>query len=145
MPIQEHPVINGTFTKIGHFIPTQRVVDLLIGAIEGGSNYWYSHLICDLADGLKYEDFRHGGKFVSDDNYYHPLEIVPFVDGCALILHVMDDSEVYRIDKASLKTGLEKMAQESKEHWANFISEDDDAETADVFLQYVVFGEIIYG
>jgi len=143
MLINEHPVINGTFHKIGHFIPTQRVSDLLVCAFEGGSNYWYSDLHYELPEGIKYEDFRKGGKFTSED-YYHPLEIVPFVDGCALTLKD-DEGKTHRINKAALKSGLEKMAQKSKEHWADFISEDDDATTADVFLQYALFGEIVYG
>ena len=30
-------------------------------------------------------------------------------------------------------------------HWRNFINENDDAETADVWFQLAVFGEVVYG
>lgn len=30
-------------------------------------------------------------------------------------------------------------------HWTNFVTENHDAETADVFLQLVVLKDIVYG
>lgn len=37
------------------------------------------------------------------------------------------------------------MQEKYPQHWADIINESDDANTADVFLQCVVFGEVIYG
>jgi len=37
------------------------------------------------------------------------------------------------------------MASEAPRHFADFIAENDDAETADVFLQCCLFGRIVFG
>lgn len=37
------------------------------------------------------------------------------------------------------------MAEKSPRHFADLLSEDDDATTHDVFIQHVLFGEVIYG
>lgn len=146
----DHPVITGVFAKHGPKIPAYNIAVLLCSALEGGSNYWYYDLDYEFPEGITIKDFREGGKFTSKENYFHPAQIVPFVEGCALLLKDAegeDDQKVYRIDRKALLKGLELFAEDSKmaHHWADFIKEDDDAITADVFFQYVVFGEVIYG
>ena len=44
-----------------------------------------------------------------------------------------------------MKKGLDLMAGEHQRHWQDFINENDDADTADVFMQLCLFGEIVYG
>lgn len=51
----------------------------------------------------------------------------------------------YTLDRDACERGLGIMATEHLNHWANFITENDDAETGDVFLQLCLFGEIVYG
>ena len=130
-------------------VPEQRLRDLLCGALEGGSNYWYMHTRSEFADGLAYEDFQEGGKCTLPE-YWHPLELIPFVEGCALILTTEragdeGDTTERRLDRAALAQGIQVMAQKYPAHFANVQTEDDDAETADVFLQCCLFGEIVYG
>ena len=45
----------------------------------------------------------------------------------------------------NIKRGEEIMLKEYPKHFANILSENDDAETADVWFQLVVLGEIVYG
>ena len=51
-------------------------------------------------------------------------------------------SKVVDGDKIVYEVGLPRF---SEVIFLRIIKEDDDAETADVFLQYAVFGEVIYG
>jgi len=37
------------------------------------------------------------------------------------------------------------MAEKYPRHFHNFLEENDDAETGDVFIQCCLFGEIVYG
>lgn len=151
MTTDKEDIINGTFTTLTTTvdIPTRRVCDLLITAFEGGSNYWYTKLDYELPEGITYRDFRKGGKFTDPGIYRHPLEIIPFVEGCALTLQDAegDSDTVYRIDRAALLKGLELLSQSKQlqHHWQDFINENEDALTADTYLQLVVFGKVIYG
>lgn len=45
----------------------------------------------------------------------------------------------------SVKRGAQVMAKKYPRHWADFIAENDDAITGDVFVQCCLFGEVIYG
>ena len=133
--------------KVPTDIPEQRVRDLLCSALEGGSNYWYSGADHHLRDGLEYKDFQEGGSQTLDD-YFHPYELIPFVEGCHLTVKVDmggDEMETHKIDRDAMKRGIRLMAEEQPRHFQNFINEDDDAETADVFLQLALFGELVFG
>jgi hypothetical protein len=37
------------------------------------------------------------------------------------------------------------MSEKFPEHWADFINENDDAITGDIFVQCCVFGDTVYG
>lgn len=49
------------------------------------------------------------------------------------------------IGQQALLNGLNIMAAKAPKHFADLVNENDDAITHDVFMQMVVFGEIIYG
>lgn len=129
-----------------------RVQCLLVSALEGGSNYWYTEAHYKLPKGTTYKDFQEGGKHTDPNDYYHPLEIIPFVEGCALTVLVEDfdgknndKPKRWELDTAKMKRGLELMAEKYPHHWADFINENDDAITADVWFQLSLFGELIFG
>lgn len=50
-----------------------------------------------------------------------------------------------RIGRDEFLKGLATMAKESPKHFMDFVNEDDDAITSDVFAQYCVLGEAPYG
>ena len=56
-----------------------------------------------------------------------------------------DENTLYRVDREVAEKGLKIMAEKYPHHFRNFIDEQDDAITADVFLQCCVFEELIYG
>ncbi len=119
---------------------------LLCSALEGGSNYWYMITKYVFPKGVGYKDFQEGGRFTLEE-YWHPYELIPFVDGCALKFGEMgeDMPGEFTLDRAAMEKGIQIMAEKYPEHFADVISEDGDAATGDVFLQCCLFGELIFG
>ncbi len=109
---------NNNFT-VNATITKTRVEDLLCSAYEGGSNYWAE------SDGPYTQAFEPGG----------------------VILHEFeeDEPEDLLLDVSAIEKGLGIMAEKYPRHFANFLSEDDDSTTGDVFLQCCLLGEIVYG
>ena len=130
-------------------IPKQRVQDLLVGALEGGSNYWYTIDRYILPTGVYIKDFREGGKFTDPFNYYHFSQIVPFTEGCSVVFlaedHPAPEGKEWVLNIESMQHGLDLMAEKYPGVFSDFINENDDAETSDIFLQLCLFGELIFG
>lgn len=79
----------------------------------------------------------------------------PFLCDCPFIkdggVRIKDEGDAinhnggwFNINLQTIKEGLEKMAAKYPKAWADFTAENDDAGTADTFLQCVCFGETIY-
>ena len=117
-------------------IPEDRIFDLLTTAFEGGSNYWVSSIEPRYPEGKARKDYPLEGW------WWHCS--LPLVDGGAVIIHEGDGTET-TLDRAACARGLELMSREYPRHWADFLAENDDAETADTFLQLAAFGELVYG
>lgn len=124
-------------------ITTKQVRSLLCSALEGGSNYWIANIKRSLAPDESIANFREGGKYQEPNDYWHPDQIIPTVEGCYLLVTADDDKE-YRLGLAELKKGLQLMAEKQPNHWRDFITENDDAITGNVFLQMCLFGEVVY-
>ena len=117
--------------------------DLLVTALEGGSNYWYFlpdlSKIPDVAQTPETEKFdkclaariwdavQNGEKITVTDNDDDGNEPIGYIG-----LH-----ELNRADELFLK--------EFPEAYGDAISENYDADTADIWFQLVVMGEVIFG
>ena len=120
----------------------QRLTDLLCGALEGGSNYWY------MIENFDKHDVDTGEQV----EYMHEA---PMAGGWIEFSACGDDGDYgqfsyggcnrFRLDWAGMKTGLKVMASKYPEHMAIFLDENDDAETSDVYLQCCLFGELVFG
>lgn len=124
-------------------VSNDRALDLLVSAFEGWSNYWIQEVISNPPAGTKYEDFKEGGKYEPDD-YYPAYQILPFVGGSLTIID-NEDGTKYCLNSVAITDGFQLMATKYPHHWENFINENDDAETADVFLQLATMGEVVFG
>lgn len=122
-------------------VTLERISDLLASAFEGGSygsGYW-----CKI---VKYItppklNFRTDPKTV-----YKYLDYPLNRDGAVLIKSTEDpQKQGLWINLDTIKRGLELMAEKQPKHWADFMKEEDDGSTADVFLQLCLFGDVIYG
>ena len=126
---QEEGVIKFT---VPESVNVERVKGLLCSAFEGGSNYWYTDLnVHQWPDGVSSREAWH-------------ME-VPVVEGGVLSLVDKYEGDEHLLDLAKITKGLAIMREKYPRHWSNFATENDDAETADVFLQCCVFDDIIYG
>jgi len=112
-----------------HGIEVQRLKDLLCCAFEGGSNYWI-----DLVETPRKS--RRPGEM----EYWHEAPIY----GLDLVLH-HDGNHKVTLNQAALCRGIDVMKTKYPEHWQDFLNENEDAITGDIFVQCCVFGEAIYG
>ncbi len=116
-------------------IPVNKVRNLITTAIEGGSNYW--------------------ARFKSPEKWkenYKSIEDIPF-KGDIEVFDIETDELLGILNLATINTGLQLMAEGKdlkgiiipERYFDNLINDNADAETADVFMQLAVMGEIVYG
>lgn len=126
-------------------IKMQRIADLLCSAMEGGINYWaqiekYKEP-SQPVDLTLFEDDLVIGKTVYKHIHY-PLT----PDGAVIIKDIEgNENKKYKLDRKAIKKGLNIFAEKYPVHFGNWLSEDDDAITGDVFVQCCLFGEVVYG
>jgi hypothetical protein len=117
-------------------IPNEKIQDLITTAIEGGCHYW--------------------AQFKFPDNYkdkYQSYAEIPFEGGEIEVYDVETGKLLGVLNQASIKVGLQLMADckdltgkvVPARHFKNLATDNEDAETADVFVQLSVMGEIVYG
>jgi hypothetical protein len=124
-------------------ITEEQVKTLLCDALEGGSNYWISKVTPSLADGVSLREFGEGGSR-QGPVYWHWCQLVPLADGCALSITDAIDWGTHILDRTSIARGLESMSVDYQRHWRDFLNENSDGITGDVFLQCALFGEVRY-
>ncbi len=117
-------------------IPTEKIKNLIISAVEGGSTYWAM---------LKFPD--------GWQDKYKSYADIPFQGGEIEVYDVETGRLLGFLSKVTIQPGLQLMAdrkdmtgkQVPARHFKAIATDNEDAETADVFLQLAVMGEIIYG
>ncbi len=116
-------------------ISEEEMGNLLITAFEGGINDW-----CGKVEITAYPE-----KTKPDDNFDNLLasEVVP-KGGTIALRDIEDPDEVNWLTRDKMLTGI-SMAMD----WGDFASVEDlmdnhDAETADVIVQFAVFGEVVF-
>ena len=130
-------------------ISDDRVRDLLCCAFEGGSNYWYAELGLANKDSKK-ADFNLGGskRPAGLDDLWSWIYVAPFVEGEGLRFvdgeNNVDPADDFFINRETIQKALQTMAEKYPTRFNNFVTENDDAETGDVFLQCLAFGEVQY-
>lgn len=114
-----------------------KITNAIIGAFEGGSTYWLRE-----ADYVYRPEGVEGNPLYAEDQFW--------AKGGKMKLSYDDpDNEEERAAKEvsliEIKQGLRSMAEKDPRHFGDLVSENDDAATHDVFIQHVLFGEVIYG
>ena len=116
-----------------------QIASLLCNAFEGGSGYWanvdmaYTPTDAEMKDEATYGDWvGYSAYMVNHPDYKFTLT------DC-------EEDKSYTLTLETLKKGLKVMATKYSRHFDDFINENDDGDTADVFLQCAVFGDVIYG
>lgn len=118
---------------VGVHFPVKKVDDLLCSAIEGsGAAYW-----AEISGQVHSATVK---KYIPKSAYLYPMH------GGALFVKDIeaDRGKTYELNRESVMTGLQAMAQNEPQHFADFMTGDDDMTTADVFLQCALFGKVKY-
>ena len=98
---------------------------ILVGAFEGGSNYWAAKV--EVAK----DDYK-GKKFASE------------CVAAGGILNIYVEGACHTLDRDMLINGLQQFINESK-RFGHLWPDGGDAGTDDMILQYALFEEVIYG
>jgi hypothetical protein len=120
--------------KVNHEVEITdiRMKDLLCCAMEGGSDYWCR--IVGYVNPNKVEvEYKH-------------LDL-PFIEGCGVLVQDREDasSEKVLINRDRLEKSIKLMAEKYPQHFNDFINENEDADTGDVFLQLATYEDIVFG
>jgi hypothetical protein len=127
-------------------VPVEEIRSLLVGAFESGYPTWFTLKDYKLPEGTTQNDFKTGKHSVKTSHgNWCVAYVLPFVEGGGLVIEDKEDDKEYILDLPKIQSGLQMMAIKAPLHFANFISENNDIETSDVFLQMCIFGELIYG
>jgi hypothetical protein len=116
-------------------IPDSRIEDLLCDAFEGGSNYWYI---------IKKFNYPPGQDKKSLGIEFAHIQL-PLRGGSLTVGDIEGDMPDKILDRAAIVKGLNLMSENYPKHYADFLSENDDAITGDIFLQLALYDEIIFG
>lgn len=114
----------------------QRITDMLCGAFEGGSNYWITKL--DWTETSCIEDW-------DTKSWY---DVLPKALGTNTHFEFMVrdlDGDWHDCDTKQLWAAVDVMSRKYYRHFRDMVAEQDDATTADVFIQCAIFGEVVYG
>lgn len=131
--------------------PEQRVRDLMCTAFEQACAYWCELERVDWPGGIAKDrsqlQMARDGEARGEPIYKWEY---PFYPGVSLVFTGATDEgggppEPWILTREKMIAGLQTMGEKYPQHFATFMQENDDAETADVFLQCCLFGEIIFG
>lgn len=122
-------------------ISTEVLEDIFVTALEGGSNYWY-FLSEDAVKKIREAVPK------SEDPYLSTSILKAILKGVDVPINDAENEDEV-IGEISLKTMLARLQKlaDSRNNSAliNHIDGNGDADTADIILQYLAFGEIVYG
>jgi hypothetical protein len=113
-------------------VTAEHVADLMTTALEGGSGHWLESFLrmSPAADGIR-------PWYASTDLWGGEYEIEATEFG--------DPSQMHTITRAEVARGLTLLATRAPNAFADLVSDNHDADTADTFMQFVVLGEVVYG
>jgi hypothetical protein len=123
-------------SKVRVNVSDERIKDLICNSLDGGyggSHYWAEIKAYNYPDGKTKESYR------------FPFMELPLTQTGSIVIHDLEGNKDYTLDRKACLKGLSIMAKDQPKFFADFMSEDDDAETGDIFLQCALFGEVIYG
>ena len=104
--------------------------NLLTNAFEGGSNYWYM-----------IED--HNKDDIKECEY---LSNLLSFEGSRMLISHQEEPKGKEVTHLDVLKAWQKFKTDPKyaKHYHDTINENDDGNTADIFLQLVVIGDVIY-
>ena len=124
-------------------IPRQIIEDVFVTALEGGSNYWY--FLPDHAVDLIRKEVP------TDAEPIFSIAMAKAVldHGVEVPIHDVydEDDELGVISMKTLQERLQKLVKDPGYKWAfdEVMQTHGDATSCDIWMQYMSFGEVIFG
>lgn len=118
--------------EVGAVLTQENIDDIMVGALEGGINYW-----CQEAEVVG--DYL--GEYASDQ----------ISRGGKLILHDAESSDKWELDLEKFLNGVKLWVQNGDDAYGAVQRDGTvdtcqiDAEMADLIVQYALFGEVVFG
>lgn len=126
--------------KVTTEVQSKVIANMMVTCIETNACSWLENVQLDSTP-VGREEF--------DFNWYATAKLYEknfqFTVTCEN--HEGDDPEYLTVEVTpeKMQAGLNVLVEKYPHHIADMLAENDDAETADAFLQCVVYGDIIYG
>ncbi|AKU43610.1 hypothetical protein CPT_Seuss84 [Caulobacter phage Seuss] len=126
--------------EIKHQIPSQTLADWVVTAFEGGSAYWcISAPLTTIPTYVPEKDqvgvVRYSHRQVYEGDFQFTVK------------YDHEEPETKLVGPAEFKAGIEKLALKRGDIFSKLVDPDADfdAGDADVFWQFIVLGEEVYG
>jgi hypothetical protein len=134
-------------------VSRQRIADLLCCGLEGGIGYWATIIeyVEPPKDANLFAGLEEAG-VVSKEVFKH-IHYPMCEAGGGIVLADAEspedndqaDFKPVLLDWSKLVEGLKVMSEKEARHFADFLAENEDATTGDVFVQCAVLGKTVYG
>jgi hypothetical protein len=126
--------------KIELGLPLERLEDMFVGALEGGSNYWY-WMDEDAVIAIRSLVPK------SEDPCLSTAILKAVLRGAVVPVRDFEDHNnvLGHVSMETMPSRLIKCGKENPNLIMEVLNEEDDASTADAIFQYLTMGEIVFG
>jgi len=128
-------------------IDDKRIADLLCAGFEGGIGYWAQIVSYvkpavvwpwDLSAAYVQYPLSEGGAVLLREVVEGPESAIE------TMAKAVGKEPLWRLDREALQRGLDLFHRYPK-HLSDFLTENEDSDTGDVFIQLCLLGDIVYG
>lgn len=129
--------------KITIDIPSQKIADLMVTVMEGNymTKAWCHGIYLNLSDPMVLSSPWYSNPALYEKSF--ELEIVEILDESKMLSE--DNLKRHICGSAAFVNAFRLMVEHSPRAFADFMNDNYDSITADVFIQYVALGEVMYG
>ena len=115
-------------------IDNDTIENLIVNALESGEcNHWLSYEVNPMIKDFKWNSVKYAEQILKGD--------------CELVISDVESNELLgRLNKITIASGLQRLANDevSRNILGVILSGNDDADTADYFMQMTILGQITY-
>jgi hypothetical protein len=135
---------NGMKITVDIVIARKQIAYLLTTAFEGGIGYWCPRQEFRYREPKAWEPVLDEGDEKPERWKAYDYPLLP---GGSVTFFADEDAPVKKcvLNLETIAKGLQVMASKHSWHFNNFLNDNADAETGDVFVQCCVFGDVVYG
>lgn len=129
--------------KMNKIFTNDQIAGILCTAFEGGMVDQWAQVVGFKKPEVKANFDKKDGSSID----WHDYRLYSYPLGSGGKVTVLDtyENKKYILNRASIQKGLQVMAEKFPRHFNDFVTENDDAITGDVFLQCCLLEDVVYG